>query len=244
MKLKERLQNMTNLIQETKQLDQELRELVTKIQQPSLKVGERRRGENELFLKIEKSGKLNKFCKWQNLPDYKDIYSQALADSFVYIVANIKEYNPDRASVMAWVNQTLWYKFYTAYNKTHKFKRNNIQIVSLNSAKNCSEGETNAHVEFVDSLPSKQYEHEDKEYLLVLEFVEHDPKGVLKSLVLKSKNGNRISLQEVLLMRLQDKTLEEISDKYQISLKSISSFFQRNIATVKDYILKHTGIIL
>jgi alpha-L-fucosidase len=244
MKLKERLQNMTNLIQETKQLDQELRELVTKIQQPSLKVGERRRGKNELFLKIEKSGKLNKFCKWQNLPDYKDIYSQALADSFVYIVEKIEAYDPDLGSVMAWVNQTLWYKFHTTYNEIHKSKRNNIEIVSLNAEINCGEGQTTTDKEYIDNLPSKQYEHEDEEYRLVLEFVEHDYKGVLKSLVLKSKNGNRISLQEVLLMRLQDKTLEEISDKYQISLKSISSFFQRNIATVKDYILKHTGIIL
>ncbi|MBW4511470.1 MAG: hypothetical protein KME64_33905 [Scytonematopsis contorta HA4267-MV1] len=231
---------MTNLIQETKQLDQELRELVTKIQQPSLKVRERHRAIDKLFLKIEKSGKLNKFCKWQNLPDYKDIYSQALADTVVYIVQKIKIYDPDRGSVMAWVNQTLLYKFRTTYYEIHKSKRNKIEIVSLNAENNCGEGQTTTDKEYIDNLHSKQYEHED--YRLVLECVEHDPEGVLEGLVLESKNGNKVSLQQVLLLRLQDKTLEEVSKEYQISLKSISSFFQRNIATVKDYILKHTGI--
>lgn len=72
--------------------------------------------------------------------------------------------------------------------------------------------------------------------------IEQDPEDFLKNTLLKSKKGNKISLQKILLMRLKDKTFEEISAESSILLKSIRSFMNRKKAELESYITKHTGI--
>ena len=77
----------------------------------------------------------------------------------------------------------------------------------------------------------------------IKEFIEKDPENFLANTVTRSENaGKQISLQRALLMRLQDKTLKEISAETGVPLKSISSCIDRKMPKVKDYITKHTGI--
>mgnify|MGYP001791933187 FL=1 len=96
--------------------DKELKQLVEKIQQLAPKARQRRKLLNELIIKIQTEGRLKKFESYRYLPDFDDLYADAMTDCLMHIATSINKYEPEKAEVMEWVNQTLLCKFRTAVN--------------------------------------------------------------------------------------------------------------------------------
>ncbi len=87
-------------------LDYQLRQLISEAQQHPPNSTEQRKALNKLIKKIQESGKLNRFPKWQDFADFEDIYHEAQAKTFMEICKKIHQYYPEH-KVMAWVNQIL-----------------------------------------------------------------------------------------------------------------------------------------
>lgn len=109
--------------------NKELQELIEKIQDLPDNSRKRRKLLNQLITSIQESGKLtsvytfnSRKCNIHLTTQFKDVYNDALGETFLYIAQNIDDYNPEKP-VMAWVNQTLEWKFLTAFNKEYPEER-------------------------------------------------------------------------------------------------------------------------
>ena len=200
--------------------DKELKELVEQIQQLPLKDKQRRKLLTELIIKIQTEGRLKKFVSYQHLPDFDDLYADAMTDCLTYISTSIDKYDPEKAEVIAWVNQTLLFKFRTAFNKRY---RNKIQLVF-------------DELKLMNILAVSQ-EKEDS-YILLRELIQNDPEEILKNIKIKKHN---VSLQQILLMLLDDKKWKEIALELQITISTAQSFYSRSLEKpeVRNYFDKY-----
>ncbi|MEM8723251.1 MAG: hypothetical protein AAGE84_28860 [Cyanobacteria bacterium P01_G01_bin.39] len=163
------------------------------------------------------------------------LYAEAKVNTILYILDNVDKYDPKKNSVKAWVNKTLYWKFLDAFNK--EFRGEKIRV-KAHAASIDAPKYSNSNFYLPDPRPSKQREN----HRLFRELIKNDPGDTLKNILIRSKNKNQICLQKVLLMKLQDKTLQEISEESGVPLKSISSCINRKKAELREYITKYTGI--
>lgn len=219
----------------------ELRELILQIKELSPKSSEARKLKNALVSKIKESHLIGILkLKQLNIQDgiAVDLSDEDIDELRLLALAEtlnrIDEYNPDKAPVMAWINWSVKNIYRTERNKKY---RNKVQTVSLDAPN--SESTTTLH----DCLPSPAPSKKREIHRLFRELIQNDPEDFLKNVLIKSsKTGNQISLQKVLLMRLEGITLAAIDMETGVSYKSINSSINRNKAKLKEYITKHTGI--
>ena len=200
--------------------DKELKQLVEKIQQLAPKDRQRRKLLNELIIKIQTEGRLKKFESYRYLPDFDDLYADAMTDCLTHISTSINKYDPEKAEVMAWVNQTLLFKFRTAFNKRY---RNKVKLVSDELK--------------LMNIPFLSQEKEDS-YGLLRELIQNDPEGILKNIKIKKHD---VSLQQILLMLLDDKKWKEIALELHLSISTAQSFYSRSLEKpeVRNYFDKY-----
>lgn len=200
--------------------DKELKQLFRQIQQLPPKDRQRRKLLNKLIIKIQTEGRLKKFESYRNLPDFDELYADAMTDCLMYISTSIDKYDPEKAEVMAWVNQTLLFKFRTAFNKRY---RNKIQPV---------------FDEFkILNIPCLSQDSQDS-YSLLRELIQNDPERILKNIKIKKHN---ISLQQIFLMLLDDKKWKEIALELHLSISTAQSFYSRSLEKpeVRNYFDKY-----
>lgn len=221
-------------------LDLQLRQLVCEAQGYPAKSVERRKVLNKLITKIQQSKKLKRFTRWQNLPDFEDIYHEAKAKTYLEICNKIENYHPEYR-VMAWVNQILNWRFHDVLRQY----RNQPVILSLDnldSCKNDSDKSTSKELSRVEKELNKKFISESEnefEVSAVRHFVKNDPKEILqKTYIGEDKNAN---LQEVILMRLDNEKWDDISKKLSHPISRLSELYQRNIKKRKviDYFRKY-----
>ncbi|MBD2774985.1 sigma-70 family RNA polymerase sigma factor [Iningainema tapete] len=221
-------------------LDDQLRRLVSEAQQHPPNSTQQRRALNRLIKKIQESGKLNRFVRWQNLPDFEDIYHEAQAKTFTEICKKIHKYEPEY-KVMAWVNQILEWRFLDVLrqiiNRPRTFSLDELNSINNDADSHASKESSRVQKEILEKGVSENHQKTEDE--LLREFINSDPKGILQNTFIgEDKNAN---LQKVLLMRLNEEKWSDISKKLGHPIPRLSELYQRSLQkrNIIDYFRKY-----
>ncbi|MBD2776078.1 sigma-70 family RNA polymerase sigma factor [Iningainema tapete] len=192
--------------EDTCQLDKQLKELATAAQQQPQPTKSRRVALSKLVDAIWKSPKLYRPYSGQSKSLDEDVYDEAVQNLFLYICNNINKYNPERGTVMTWVNMLLTQRFFPEAVRKIIGRGNEIKL-------------EDSHLE---NLPSSEDISLFKE---VLKFIEDDPEGIF---ALKHIKGYpEANFQAIAIKRILGITWKDISAEWGISIPSLSTFYQR-----------------
>ncbi|WP_341735296.1 hypothetical protein [Microcoleus sp. CAWBG640] len=141
---------------------------------------------------------------------YEDIYSEARLKIVEYICQNIDIYDSQKP-VMAWVNYFFNFRFRDVCDRYRRETR----------------------IPRLDELEKfEQEEIEDTERLR--ELIEEDPDNIFRNKTMRGRPD--ITWQVIALARLDDEKWETISQKFDKSISTLQSFFDRNLRNFSDYI--------
>ena len=188
-------------------LDWQLLQLALEAQKHPPATKERQKALTRLISAIQKSGQL--YRPYNSLPPdvYADIYAEALQKVFLHICQKIDDYKPERGKVIAWVNFLVSKRFIDVIND-----RQNKKMVSLDIPNLDNLFDNNANVSQIEEI---------KEYL------EEDPDEIFRQAYVKGCPA--ASFQALALRYLADQSWEEISKEFNISISTLSSFYQRSL---------------
>ena len=200
------------------ELDSYLRKLATQAQRHPPDSQERQIALTKLIHAIVGSGNLwypsNHF-----LNNVRDMYNEARQELFFYICQKIDKYEPERGTVLAWVNVLLERRFFRdAIRKNQTYNR----VMKMTTAD-------------LDNLASPQ----DREDLteIVKECIQSDPENIFKKEYIE--NCPQATFQALALQRLTGKSWQEISAEFEIKVPTLSSFYYRCInkflSKLKEY---------
>jgi DNA-directed RNA polymerase specialized sigma24 family protein len=165
------------------------------------------------------SGRLCRPQRGQFSGSYEDIYDEAVQELLLYICQNVEKYNPERGTVMAWVNVLLERRFFKeAIPKI--LDQQGLQKMTLSDLDNL--------------LPPEETESLTE---ILKECVESDPENLFKKEYLQ--NYPAANFQALLQRRILGKSWKEIAVEFDINIKTISSFFYRCVnkfsSKLKEY---------
>jgi DNA-directed RNA polymerase specialized sigma24 family protein len=189
------------------ELDEQLKQLAISAQQhPALTQG-RQLALRKLVNGIVQSGRLCRPQRGQFSGSYEDIYNEAVQELLLYICQNVEKYDPERGSVMAWVNVLLERRFFKeAIPKI--LGKPNLQKMTLSDLDNL------APPEETESLTE-----------ILKECIDSDPDNLFKKEYLQ--NYPAANFQVLLQRRFSGKSWKEISAEFDINIKTLSSFYYR-----------------
>ena len=189
------------------ELDEQLRRLAISAQQYPPLSQERQVALRQLINGILLSGKLCHPRRGQFSGCYEEIYDEAVQDLMLYVCRSIDKYEPERATVMAWVNVLLDRRFFQeAIPKV--LGQSSVRHVTLDSIYElASANEPPALTE------------------LLRECLETDPAGLFKGECLE--DYPTASFQVVALRRLAGMSWQEISAEFGVKVGTVSSFYSR-----------------
>jgi DNA-directed RNA polymerase specialized sigma24 family protein len=189
------------------ELDEQLKQLAISAQQhPALTQG-RQLALRKLVNGIVQSGRLCRPQRGQFSGSYEDIYNEAVQELLLYICQNVEKYDPERGSVMAWVNFLLERRFFKeAIPKI--LGKPNLQKMTLSDLDNL------APPEETESLTE-----------ILKECIDSDPDNLFKKEYLQ--NYPAANFQVLLQRRFSGKSWKEISAEFDINIKTLSSFYYR-----------------
>ncbi len=145
---------------------------------------------------------------------YQEIYRDAQQALMLYVCQNIDRYDPQKASVMGWLNMLMDRRFVIIGIQQFQDGRerrlgNRRRLQDLMRAE--------------EDIPTPV--NENPEHAELWNFVTEDPEGLLQSKSLR--NRPEITLQVLLLRKLEDHTWDDIANEFGISLQTLHSFFRR-----------------
>lgn len=190
------------------QLDEQLRELVVVVQQHSYGTLERRIALTQLVNEIWQSGRLCYPYRGQFQEVYEDIYDEAVQSLFFYICQNdnLRKYDPERASVITWVNMLLTRRFFPEAIPKIIGKENEISL-------------ENSDLELLDlSKPLSLVEQ-------VRQCIEDDPEGIFRNEHIKGHL--EANFQAIAIRRYSGVPWKEISAEWNINIQTLNNFYQR-----------------
>ncbi len=213
-------------------LNRQLQELVEEIKQYSanddsaiVRVN-RRIALNKFVKAIVNSGRLSKQTRWLGLPNYEDYHNEALQLTLMEICSKIDEYNP-QYPVMAWVNKIFHWRFIDVVKKEEK---KGITMVP--------KGETISPVLSLDDIKKELHgSNEISQEEIIKGIITKDPERYLISQHLKGHPD--ANLKVILLFLLSGKKWKEISQELDVPLTTASSFYQRRMHKIIDYLKKY-----
>jgi hypothetical protein len=157
---------------------------------------------------VVQSNRLGHPQKWQFSVDvYEDIYNEALQELLLYICKNIDKYNPERGSVIVWVNFLLQQRFFKEAVRKF-FGQQNITHI------------TDTHLENL-ALPE---EPEDITKILI-DCIKLDPEGIFKKEHIKEHP--QANFQALAQQRILGKSWKEIAAQYNLKIPTVSCFYYR-----------------
>jgi DNA-directed RNA polymerase specialized sigma24 family protein len=200
-------------------LDEQLKQLAICAQQhPPLTQG-RQLALRQMVNGILQSGRLCRPHRGQFYGVYEEIYDEAFQELLLYICQNIDKYNPERGSVMAWVNVLFERRF---------FKEAIPRILDKQEVKKMTLSDLD-EIASPESTPSlteiiKQCIELDSENFFKNEHIENHPQANFQALAKR---------------RLLGKSWKEISAEFEIKISTVSRFYDRCLnkysAKIKEY---------
>jgi DNA-directed RNA polymerase specialized sigma24 family protein len=202
------------------ELQEQLYLLAKKAQQhPPLSV-ERQIALTRLIESIMQSGKLSHPQRSQFSANvYEEIYSEAIQELLLYICKNIHKYDPQRGSVMTWVNVLLELRFFKEAAQKKIGKGLIVKKTLLD----------------LDNLATPQQPEDLTEILR--ECIELDSENLFKQEHIE--NHPQANFQALAMRRISGKYWKEIAAEFDIKITTISSFYYRCLKkfspNLKDY---------
>lgn len=213
-------------------LNQQLQELVEEIKQYSANADtavirvKRRVALNKFVNVVCDSGRVRKQTKWLGLPNYEDYHNEALQLTFIEICSKIDEYNP-QYPVMGWVNKIFQWRFIDVVNKERKKGITKIP-----------RGEKISPVLSLDEITKEiRQSNQLSQTEIIKEVIIKDPEKYLISQQLRGHP--EANLKAILLFLLEGKKWKEISQELNVPLTTASSFYQRRMHKIIDYLKKY-----
>lgn len=168
----------------------------------------------------------------ENTPYYED----ALQETWLYFCRNIcegkpgKVYDPDKASVVTWLNNYLKWRLKDGYIRKLQQQRTVFAPT----------WENNQIIDWIDNLPAKE------NVPPILEEIEkwawEDSQNELRKIHLK--NHPQVTAQILILRRLPPETeWSQLAKEYGISVGTLSSFYQRKCKPLLRKFSKSQGYI-
>lgn len=188
----------------------------------------------------ERQKKLTQIIRLVNNRLWKEntaYYEDALQETWVHFCQNIcegktaKPYNPNKASVVTWLDNYLKWRLKDGYIKTLKQRKQTVSV---------RVDENNQIIAPVDSLPAKP----DTPNILeeIEQWVLKDPEYKLRQIHLD--NHPQITCQLLILKRLPPETSwKALAEEYKISAGTLSSFYQRKCKPLLREFSKSQGYI-
>ncbi|MEQ8542257.1 MAG: sigma-70 family RNA polymerase sigma factor [Coleofasciculus sp. D1-CHI-01] len=193
-------------------IDQQLRQLVAQTCQYPRRSLQRRRSLDQLIRAIAQSGKL-----WQeNSPDYEE----ALQQTWLYLCRKIENYNPERATVITWLDAHLKQRL-----KDLRWKRWQYMKRHRRQPPPGWENPTDP----IENLPDT---HANIPPILeeTLQWAESDPDGELSSAHIKGRPD--ITCQVLILHRLPPETKwVNLETELKCKTSTLATFYQRHCVT-------------
>lgn len=163
---------------------------------------------------IEQSHKL-----WHEHTPY---YEDALQQTWVYFCQNVcepgtgEQYDPDRSSVITWLNRYLKWRL-----QDFRIARQKHLSRCTSSIVSSTTGKTKDTTENLAAPPDTPPILET-----TLKWVETDPSGELQSIHIQNRPD--VSCQALILRRMPpEQSWERISTEFDLPISTLSSFFQR-----------------
>jgi hypothetical protein len=189
-----------------------LMDLAIEAQQHAPRSAARSRALTQLIEAIHQSGRLSRLTRHTGRYPrsvFEDIYNEALQETYYYTCKKIDLYRPENP-VMAWVNNTLNFKFIEVARQ-HPINRPGI----------------------IEPVPDPAIEDHILEYERLKDFLEADPKGLLASYWIR--NHPEITFQRLIIARLQGTTWQALSVQTKIPLQALYAFFKRTLQKLLPY---------
>lgn len=195
-------------------MNQALDELEEKLKQLSMTAQEhpplsqqRQLALRELVNGILQSGRLCRPQRGQFLGFYDDIYDEALQELLLFVCQKIDKYDPERGSIMAWVNVLLERRF---------FREAIPKVLGKQDAKRLTLADLDqfAAPEEVGTLTDA-----------LRECIELDPGGFLKAEHIE--NYPAANFQSLLKRRMSGKSWKEIAAEFDVKIPTVSGFYYR-----------------
>ncbi|HEY9672046.1 MAG TPA: hypothetical protein V6D11_11410 [Waterburya sp.] len=202
------------------QLDEQLKDLALVAQQHRQGTKERRIALTQLVNGIWRSRRLCRPYCGQFPSVYADIYDEAVQTLFFYICQddNIRKYDPERASVMGWVNMLLTRRFFPEAIPKIVGKRNEVYL-------------DNSDLELLASSETISL------FEQVRQCIEDDPEGIFRKAHIRGHP--EANFRAIAIRRYSGVPWKEISAEWGLEIKSLNTFYQRclkNFATkFQDY---------
>jgi DNA-directed RNA polymerase specialized sigma24 family protein len=216
------------------ELDEQLKQLAIEAQSHPPLSKERREALTKLLKGIIESGRFYRPAP-SRLPSnfynaYEEIYDDAKQELMLHVCQKLDEYNPERGSVMTWVNLLMDRRFFPKaigmFRDTRE-ERVPDTIPTLDDL-DSFEPESILNTEKPSSLSQdlRQYIEEDSENIFKKHFIREHP---------------QVTFQLLLLQRLNGKSWKKISEEMAIPVPTLSTFYQRSLkkfaANFQEYLL-------
>ncbi len=209
---------------EKDKLDERLKQLALVAQQHSPLTQQRQLALGQLMQAILKSGRLCRPQLGKFASRYEEIYEEARQELLLYICRNIEKYDLERGEVMAWCNVLLERRFFRdAISKV--LGKPEIQKMTLAD---------------LDNLPSPE---EDEPIIteIIEAYITSDPENLFKNIHIR--NHPEANFQALAKQRLEGKSWQNISEKFELKIPTISQFYYRCLKKFALTLQKAVGII-
>jgi DNA-directed RNA polymerase specialized sigma24 family protein len=194
---------------------------------------------DELIRIIRKSPSLSKQSRWSSIPNFKDIYDEALYKALAEICEQIDKYNPSHP-VMAWVNRIFNFRFTDIYNDYQRRgltgvpgKRSSLPKEQLSQILQWFDLDRGFKDNDKDRPKSQEisaspFEDRDRDNLAsLIDLIEEDPDGLFANQHIEKRP--EVTFQKIVLMRLKYTKWNEISKSLNIPLPTLHTFYKRAI---------------
>lgn len=210
--------------------DQRLKQLVLEAQQHPPNSVARRRALDKVIRIVMSSTRLYRPPVERIPPQCRGAYAEILKDAkqetMLYCCQNIERYDPDRASVIGWINMLLDRRFvvvgirqFQDGREQRLGKRRRLQDL--------------LHAE--EDIPAPV--NENPNYEVLRQFVIDDPEGLLQDKHIRGRAD--ITFRFLLLQKLEDRTWDDIAQGFGIPLPTLHSFFRRSLRSLISYFQRY-----
>jgi DNA-directed RNA polymerase specialized sigma24 family protein len=198
-----------------------LQKLAIAAQDCSLSSREQGAALSQLIRLITESNRLFPHHRSRFTSRYDEIFEEACQDLFVYLSKNIQRYDPQKATVITWVNNLMKRRF--IWDASRKIL-GKLTVEPLDWSELDNQA---SYVSETDSLSS-----------LLKECLLNDPDNLFEQECVK--NCPEASFKAIAERYLAGVSWREMSTEFQIPVPTLSSFFQRNLKKfqpqIKEYI--------
>ncbi|MBD2778925.1 sigma-70 family RNA polymerase sigma factor [Iningainema tapete] len=199
------------------EIDVLLQQLASTAQQYPPLAEQRQLALTKLVNTIVQSGRLYYPQRGQFSADvYEDIYNEALQELLLYICQNIDNYNPERGSVMTWVNVLLDRRFFKEAVRKFFGQKN---VTNITDAQ-------------LDNLAPPEKPQDITEILI--ECIKSDPEDIFKKEHIREYP--QANFQALALERILGKSWKEIAAEYNLNIYTVRSFYYRCLNKFTDKI--------